>query len=258
VPTPPGHSASGTPSRSSSSPRAATPIQKSGVPLQSSSSPLQSSRAAGLIARTVSSQSFASSTWPATGSHDTVVPLAALPKPSPSVSRYQVVDAGLSSVVPSQSLSTPSHTSTCAACRAGAASSQSSSALDQPGVPGHAMSGIDRSPCRSRSASTKPGIATPSSTVPSQSSSIALHDSATIGLTVRRKSSQSSPHASAPSAPLLQHRASTNVSRSRSRSPTVAASQSSSCCAASQISALPGKRIASASSQSSPPHATVS
>src|SRR5262245_6438310 len=65
-------------------------------------------------------------------------------------------------------------------------------------------------------------------------------------------SSQSPPHTSP-----LQQRASAAPSLSASRKPNVVGSQSSSWPGASQTSSLPGARRSSSSSQSSPPHSTL-
>ena len=65
---------------------------------------------------------------------------------SESSSRYHGVGRGFSSVPPSQSLSTPSHTSTCRLLACGSVSSQSPAVVANPGDPKHATMGMLTSP----------------------------------------------------------------------------------------------------------------
>src|SRR5690242_8810755 len=83
----------------------------------------------------------------------------------------------------------------------------------------------------------------------SQSSSIVLQISPCVGFTPGRASSQSSPHSSP-----LQHSFETTSSPSRSRSPNVVGSQSSSTSSSSHVSLANDERDESMSSQSPPPH----
>ena len=92
--------------------------------------PSQASLAPGLVAGSLSSQSPSSVAWSAGSVQASWAP-AVVPKPSPSASGYQVVRPS-SSVAPSQSLSSPSQTSTAAGLTAEAPSSQSPPCEEKP------------------------------------------------------------------------------------------------------------------------------
>ncbi len=105
---------------------ASTALSSSMSPSQLLSMASHTSLCPGLAAAVLSSQSVASLTWPLGSAQATVV-LAASPKPSPSVSAYQVsASAAVSgSMIPSQSSSTPLQTSVASGFTAASPSSQS-------------------------------------------------------------------------------------------------------------------------------------
>src|SRR5262245_6579475 len=94
-------------------------------------------------------------------------------------------------MTPSQSLSTPSQSSNIPARTKMSASSQSPLIVLKRPAFGHASSGVDPTP--SPSASRKPLTVTPSSIIPSQSSSRVLQSSGAPGATSGNASLQSSP-----------------------------------------------------------------
>ncbi len=117
------------------------------TPSQSSSTPLQYSSAPGNTAASPSSQSLASEVKPEGAEQATSV-VEASPKPSPSLSAYQVEAsmASSSSVTPSQSSSTPLQYSSAPGKTAAALSSQSLASMTKPEGALQAWNGLERSP----------------------------------------------------------------------------------------------------------------